>query len=221
MDLNIFKGKNHKVLPLKYSRKNSFHTSLYNEINNLAQNLNVQLESLLKYKTEYAPYDHGVVSASLLFQVIAFNNDLKDYCEKNSKLPLAQNRACDFSTEEIKSYAQCIFSVLLHNIYNKKSDESNGIEYSQNIDKDPFSYFCAFCDTIQRWGRPKKIDHSETSLPDETYLEDEFDIYIYGEKIYINCIEKYMKSIKNMIYNAEKFLPGMTNLIKVISYENE
>jgi len=179
------------------------------------------LSDLLKYKTNHTLYDHGVISASLMFQVIAFNNELKNYCVEKGILPLAQNRLADLYMNELQVYAQCVFSILLHNIYNKKSNASYGIDHYQNMDKDPFSYFCAFCDTIQKWGRTKQIDPAKINLPDENYLEDEFDIHIADDRIYISCIEKYLKSIKNMINYAENFLPGMSSLIKVNVYKNE
>ncbi len=59
-----------------------------------------------------------------MFQVISFNNELKNYCAEKGVLSLAQNRLPDLYKDELQMYAQCVFSILLHNIYNKKSKTS-------------------------------------------------------------------------------------------------
>ena len=212
------KENKYSISPFNYNKNNSFQESFYKEIEKLSVNLGINLSDLLSYKPEHAFYDHGVISASIMFQVISFNNELKNYCAEKGVLSLAQNRLPDLYKDELQMYAQCVFSILLHNIYNKKSKPAYGIDYYQNMDKDSFSYFCAFCDTIQRWGRPKQIDPAKTDLPEENYLEDEFDIHIADNRIYISCIEKYLKSIKNMINYAENFLPGISSLIKINLY---
>ncbi len=44
-----------------------------------------------------------------MFQVIAFNNELKNYCVEKGILPLAQNRLADLYMNELQVYAQCVF----------------------------------------------------------------------------------------------------------------
>lgn len=116
-------------------------------------------------------------------------------------------------------YSDTIFSILLHNIYTKNAAPSYGINYKQNIDKNPFSYFCAFCDTIQKWNRPKQIDFSKLDMLENHYLDNNFDMTINNGKIKFICQSKQTGDLRKSLISMEDFLPGSINLIKISEEE--
>ena len=204
--------------PFALNDENEFHAALYTKISNLASNLNLNINELRQYHAPYAFQDHGVMSAGLLFQFACFSHDLKMYCKNNNQLILAWSFSCSDETSFLNLCAESIFSVLLHNVYNKKSAPSFGIDYSHDINKNPFSYFCTFFDTIQKWGRPKKVNLSRTILPINNFLEDEFDIDISEGNICIKCLKSNIKKVQETIQNSESFLPGISQLIEVTEF---
>lgn len=189
----------------------TFPSILLEKIKTISQQMDIDFDQLIKYYPKYAKYDHGIASASLLFQLLSFNQSIKNYCADKS---LSLSWSTEFPDEQyLEVYSEIIFSILLHNIYCKKSDPTNGIDYEQNIHINPFSYFCALCDTIQKWGRSKKINLSKVDLPYNNYLEDEFDIDIVEHHIQITCLKKDLSNIKDILNDAETFLPGISDLI--------
>lgn len=213
--INFFSldGDNLTVSPFVHNSKNEFQTELFNLISRRAINLGVTIDLLKEYKSPYVRLDHGVMSASLLFQIACFCYDVKNYCIKESKLLLSWDLSYDNKNEFLNFSSECIFAVLLHNVFSKKSEPLYGIDYTHNIDKDSFSYFCAFCDTIQRWGRPKKIDPSKTNLPENNFLEDEFDVEILNDAICIRCTKNAVLQLQELINTSESFLPGISKLV--------
>lgn len=203
-----------KIKAFSHDLSNDFQEELQKRIQELSNELLLDFDELITYSPNFAPIDHGIASAAILYQVASFNYDLRKSCKDNSVLALSW----DILYQDKKSYlefcAQFIFSVLLHNISCKKS-KPYGLEYQQSIEKNPFSYFSAFCDTIQKWGRSKKIDLSKVELPTEHFLEDEFDINISRDEIIIKCLKKNVNAIKNTIADSENFLLGISELIKI------
>ena len=204
--------------PFAHDDENDFHVALYTKISNLATSLNINLNELKQYHPPYAFQDHGVMSAGLLFQFACFSHDLKMYCKNNNRLILGWNFSYSDETSFLDLCAESIFSVLLHNIYNKQSAPSFGIDYCYVINKNPFSFFCTFFDTIQKWGRPKKVNLSRTILPINNLLEDEFDIDISEGNICIKCLKCNIEKIQEIIQNSESFLPGISQLIEVTEF---
>lgn len=199
-----------------YDKENVRHQRMFQYVSDLCSEINISISQLQSYKPDYAPFDHGVISAGLLFQTALFNIDLHHICKKKNMLLLAwEEELCE---KYIKQSAESIFSILLHNIYTKTGKPEFGINYNQDINKNTFSYFCAFCDTIQKRGRQKKLDLSKTNLANVNYLEDEFDICIKKDKICIKCVEKNIDNIKKEIVTAESFLPGISEIIYIEKY---
>ena len=212
--LEFIDTKNEKINCLTIDEENESHKKLYSLLMDLSDGLGLELEDILNYKTPYANYDHGIMSACMLFQSALFINDLKQYCNKENLLSLSWDGIYE-STDFLKQCAESIFAVMIHNIYSKKSQPKYGLPFSHDLDKNPFSYFCAFCDTLQRWGRPKLIDLSETVLPPNNFLEDEIDVSISDGSIYIQCLESNIESIQKMIQESNLFLPGISQIVKV------
>lgn len=200
----------------KISYSNDFSKMLLNKIIEISTKMSIDFNQLINYRPKHASYDHGIASASLIFQLLSFSKSIKDSYGNNS---LKLSWSNEFQEEQqLDFYSDIIFSILLHNIYCKKYDPYNGVDYEQNIHINPFSYFCALCDTIQKWGRPKKVNLSKVDLPYNNYLEDEFDIAIIENHIQIKCLKKDLSNIQNIINDAETFLPGISTLIKINAF---
>lgn len=109
---------------------------------------------------------------------------------------------------------EACFSILLHNIYIYDIHHPYGIAYEQNVRINAFSYFSAFCDSLQFWDRPKLIDLAKTSQPKDTYNGRDFDIRIDGNKIYVLCrttdaretLQQKIKSLDSFLRNASKMV---------------
>lgn len=80
-----------------------------------------------------------------------------------------------------------------------------------------FSYFCTFCDVLQKWKRPKQLDFSKTNLPEHHYMNDDFDLVVTSNNIMIVCNNFDVDTIKKDIQNAETFLSGISNIIQIKS----
>lgn len=204
-----------KIAPFSYDPNNSEHIKLFQLISSKANKLNIQIDKLINYHSSYANFDHGVISASLLYQAICFSNDIKNNQSENYCIDFAWSYYSDKDSDFLSICSEVIFSILLHNVYNKNSAPTYGIDYKHNIDIDPFSYFCTLCDTIQKWGRPKKINLANSHLPPNNYLEDEFDIDLSFGKITIKCTKNNINKTNSLIRTSELFLPGISKLIEV------
>ncbi len=213
------------IEPFSYNKKisNSVEEKLFNELCSLSNKMKIDFSDLTKYKTSYSTCDHGVISACLLFQIIVMSFKINEGCENYVKFDLLWNKIEDknfvMDDANVSKYADVIFAILLHNIYTKNSADY-GINYKQDIDINPFSYFGAYCDTIQKWNRPKQIDLSKTYLPDSNYLNDLFDIELKNNKIYLKCYYKDLNQMNHTISGSEDFLPGITKFTKVKEIED-
>lgn len=198
---------------------NTFEVKLLEKIKVLASQLNLNLEEICNYTPQHSTCDHGIVSACLLYQSTVFFYHLFSIC---SEVPfsLFAWHNCEYSeigNEEklLEMYSEVIFSILLHNIYVKSSAHPNGLVYRQNIEVNPFSYFLAFCDNIQKWSRPKQNNPAFIALPKGYYVEDKFDLLIDDGKVLLVCSSENINSLKSDINSAEEFLSGISQIVQV------
>ncbi len=204
--------------PFYYDKKSFVMKSIFENIASQSEQLNINFDELKNYKPTYTTCDHGLVSSSLLFEIIAFNEQFNKLLNKNSILSLSyhDNTISKFldSNNSIESYSRIIFAILLHNIYVKKS-VPYGIDFTHNIDINAFAYFGALMDSLQRWGRSKQLEWSILNLPKEHFLEDDYDISFINSKIVISCLSSISGNMRNYVNSLESFLPGVSNIIKV------
>lgn len=209
-----------KIVPFAHNTENNktFESKIYDKMVKLSSALKIDFSKLESYKTNYTTCDHGVMSAAILYQCIVLLSRIYEGCSTYDKFKLIWNeKDCSelFENENyIESFADVIFSILLHNIYTKSSADY-GIEYKHDININPFSYFSAYCDTIQKWNRPKQINLSKTYLPKTHYLYDLFDIEIKDDYIHIKCLYEDLAITESMIKSSEEFLPGITKITKI------
>lgn len=208
--------------PFLYSNSSNFAENIYSRLSCLAQELGLSITDLKNYKTDYTSCDHGVISSSILFQVSAIYGELLEKGDDNEQILFSYNSNYfdkDNQVNMINTLSQVIFSILLHNIYTKESNKSYGLQYKHDININPFSYFCAFIDSMQKWDRPKQLDYSTTKLPPDHFLNDNFDITILDDYILITCESSYLGKMRKEINNLESFLPGISSLITITESE--
>lgn len=195
-----------------------FEKDLYNKILQKSELLGINFNDLCSYKTIYSSCDHGLISAGLFYQATVFSNYLAQLCKSNPSILLAwdvEDSNNLFNSETIDEYADIIFAILLHNIYTRKSNSDYGINYTQKIEVNAFSYFCAFCDNLQKWKRPKQIEISKTNIPEHHFLNDDFDLLVENDHITIVCNNYDVESIHKDIKILETFLDGVSNIIQI------
>lgn len=220
MDFVKIAGNRIILNPFSHSllHEKTFEMKLYDSIEKCANVLNVGLANLSNYKTDYTSCDHGIVSAALLFQAVSFCNYIITRSQKQSIINFAFYGISDLGKFSdgilINDFSKVIFSVLIHNIYTREA-RPYGIDYKHNFSKDPFSYFCAFCDTLQKWGRPKQLNQAYVCLPKNSFLSAFFDIIINDNIINIQCAYDDIVELKSTIAFSEKYLPGISQIVSV------
>lgn len=221
-DFFDFQGTKVVFYPFSHLKTNKFAGNICSKLESYAKDLNLSISDLKDYKTDYTICDHGVTSSSILFHVSSLYSSL---LEKNSNIKqilFSYNSNYfekDNQTNIINTLSQVVFSILLHNIYTEEANESYGLKYKHNININPFSYFCAFIDSMQKWDRPKQLDFSTTNLPQDHYLNDNFDLTILDNYIQITCESSYLGKMRKDINNLESFLPGISSLITITESE--
>ena len=209
--------------PFSGERENSFAASLYDRMEKLASALKLELKTLIAYRPDFSTCDHGVFSAGLLFQALTVLGNLEKTIEATSPLEFAwsfpQCLHKIVEAESISLYADVVFSILLHNVYVKSAKPKYGLQYQQDIDQNPFSYFCALMDILQKWNRPKQIDFSVMDLPDDHYLGNSFDVNVSKGRLRIVCHSSRAGRMRQQLDKAEEYLPGILNLICVTEEE--
>lgn len=199
-----------------------FEKNLYNKIRELSQKLQIDFDRLTTYSTDYTKGDHGLVSAGMLYQATVFAHYLAQYSKEHNDMKLAWHGVSGYtrlaSETDVDDYAQVIFAILLHNIYTRKSNSNFGVDYQQSIEFAPFSFFCAFCDTFQKWHRPKQLDYSKTNLTANHFLGNEFDLVVTDEKICLKCNAQDAISIRKRLEDENMYLPGVLYLVHISEY---
>lgn len=194
-----------------------FGEELYNMVSQKCERLKISISDICSYKTDYSSCDHGLISAGIFFQATIVSSYIINKSKSDPRLLLAWNpEDIDqfFSKKSIENYADVIFAILWHNIYTKSS-KTYGIEYTQKINIDAFSYFCAFCDNLQKWNRPKQVDISKVNVPNHHFLNNDFDLIVDANHITLFCNESDIDYIKNEIENLDTFLQGASNIIQL------
>ncbi len=218
--LQLFRiDKDEKIQHSLFSHgTSSFETKLYSRLQDHARALDVKLQDLTAFSWDHSSCDHGLISAGILFQAIVFAQHLVN--ENTIQTAWCGNNGQRKSLEEVcpEDYSDVVFAVLLHNVYTKKFSPVHGVDYHHNINKDAFSFFCMFCDTLQKWNRPKQIDYSKTGLPINHYLGEKFDITCINGKIYLKCSTQDAALIRDSLVKEDLFLPGMSNIIEIVEF---
>ena len=191
--------------------------NLYNELKDTADVLHIDFEQLLNYQPTYTVYDHGLVSGSLLFSAITLSIQMIA-TGVDSIVTLGINNQNNFRfAKQSHNWAQVLFSIFIHNIYTINSAPDYGIDYKHDWDLDPFSFFCALTDSLQKWHRPKQVDQSKRGLPSNHFLDDSYDIYVDDNYIVVKCEKNALEALSENLNALNDYLPGAELMIKIVS----
>lgn len=211
------------VSPFLYEDNNELAKALYKRVEELASALGLKLSALKKYRPDFSSCDHGVISADMLFQTLAVFHDMEKAVKNNFPIMYAwdtpEHLQSMMETDYIQLYADVVFSILLHNVYTRNAKPKYGLQYQQDIDKNPFSYFCTLMDNLQKWSRPKQIDHSAMDLPEDHYLGNDFDINVSRGRLRIICHSSRAGVMRAQLEQAEDYLPGILTLVCITEEE--
>ena len=133
--------------------------------------------------------------------------------EKSSQL----RRQCQHIFDPEKQFislSEAIFAIALHNIYCKKCADF-GLDYTIDLEKNPFAYFSALSDVLQRWGRNKQLDYSVVKLPEDHFLEDEYSIHFRDHKIIAYYHASDYQKILNQYENYAKYMNGIRRILQI------
>ena len=212
-----------QITPFSFGGNNEFAKALYGQMEQRAGDLGMKLKALETYRPDFSACDHGVLSAMLLFQALAFCYDLSQAAKQNSPIEFAWNMPGGIhelvKEKSVALYADAIFAILLHNIYTKRARPQYGLQYQQDIDQNPFSYFCALMDNLQKWSRPKQINFSVMDLPEDHYLGNDFDVNVSKGRLRVVCRSTRAGKMREQLEYAEDYLPGILNLVCVTEEE--
>lgn len=211
------------IIPFAFKEDNRFAKAMYDQMEKLARDLSLKMETLETYRPDYSTCDHGILSAALLFQALATYHYLAQAAKQNSPIEFAWSAPGGIhelvGEESVALYADAVFAIMLHNIYTRRARPRYGLCYQQNIDQNPFSFFCALMDNLQKWSRPKQIDFSVMNIPEDHYLGNDFDIDVSRGKIRVICHSTRAGKMREQLEYAEDYLPGILNLVCVTEEE--
>ncbi len=207
---------NHKIELSLFAAEDTHTKRLVDYLSEKAKQLNIKFDDLCKYSPSHSTCDHGLVAAGLVSQsFVLIMHILENSSNDNTFDPcwtLFDNELSIKNEEVQKNYMDAIFSIMLHNIYAGK--EENQIAYKQNIDKDSFSYFAAFCDWLQKWDRPQQVDQAHANLP-TFFIAENFDFEIRNNKILLTTDDENRKRLQNQYAAAQSYMEGFENIVKM------
>lgn len=184
------------------------------------------IQTVLKYHPKHCYYDHGVISSSFLSQsYLTYKELIKNHNKSLDFLfPLTIGLKINDTTNLSKfdeCYYEAISAILLHNIYPSRYKELFNKSFKQSLLNNPFSYFAAFCDVLQRWDRPKTIKYSETSYLGDYITGNNYDLKIVDNYICIDSISSQIdQSIYSSKYSLDEFLENGSDFIKLNISDN-
>lgn len=195
---------------------------LEGKLKKYAERMNIAWDSLMSYAPNYTVCDHSIVSGTLFLECLAVYSEMM---EKLGNHPLyrslwmttaeLENRQDDFLLS--KAVEEACFSILLHNIYINDEQHQYGIPYMQDMAVNAFSYFSAFCDSLQFWDRPKLINLAKINQPKNTYNGRDYDLRIEGDKICILCKTGEAKdSLLQKIQGLDTFMKHASKMVRVM-----
>lgn len=170
-----------------------------------------KVDSLLNYQPDYAMFDHGVVSCLLLienyFRIMQVNNSRETFSFRNHTIDVPNN----------KIFTTASYSILIHNIYSSYwknlMPNQNG---KHDLLKNPFVYFCLFCDNLQIWDRPYRVNQGKMELFAPSLSSRDISIILTKNKICIQCETlEAERIVSNFHDSVDEYLKDASKLISL------
>lgn len=180
-----------------------------------------EFENILNYHLSHSTFDHGVVSASLLAQSYIICKDFYSLSKEEYNFIFSLRKITSYD-EDIAinktnyAYYNAILAILVHNIYPNVYKKLFNSSFSQMLNKNAFSYFAAFCDSLQRWDRPRTVNYSKDEIRGDYIVGNEFDIVIQDKYICIKCLSSELEDVIYKNKNSlDEFLLDGSKFIKL------
>ena len=163
----------------------------------------------MNYVPSYSLFDHGIASCYLVLET--YFKALKIF-ENTFIFNQSGYNFIDKTIMETASY-----SILIHNIYVSFFNSlSNEQPVKHDILKNPFVYFCLFCDNMQIWDRPYRINQGKLELRNSTVSSKDIAIIPMGNKLCIQCITlEAEKIVANYREDLDSYLKDGSKLISL------
>lgn len=207
--------------------KNFFDVYLVTEL----KKLNVYgktLKNCNDYRPGHSKFDHGLISANVILEMFLKYTSIITGIEGDDspdglKLVLYaysidSNSYNEMLVQKYKTIINdIIYSIMIHNLYPETFNGLFNKNFKHKLQDNPFAYFCMFCDSLQVWDRPQKVNQARRSLKDVRFYGDSFDIILENDMdITIKCNSKDLESsAKKLKYGLEEFLDGSTKFINL------
>lgn len=170
----------------------------------------MDIDKVLKYHPPYSMFDHGVSSCYLILETF-FKADLLKKDAQNRLLI----RDFNINIPDIKILANASYAVLIHNIYTPFFNTLSDISpVKHDILKNPFVYFCLFCDNMQIWDRPYRLNQGKVELEKATIPATDISVIVTGNKLCIQCITLEAEKVcSNYRKDLDEYLKDGSKLI--------
>ncbi len=165
---------------------------------------------LFSYRPSHSLFDHGITSCYLVLETF-FKTSLVE-TSKNKLIFKAPNiDSAHFSVLSTASYA-----ILVHNMRISFFSKLYNTSVKHEIIKNPFVYFCLFCDNMQIWDRPYRVNQGTFELETATISSNDISIFPTGNKICIQCITlEAEKIVANYRNDLDEYLLDGSKLISL------
>lgn len=170
----------------------------------------ISVDMVLKYHPPYSMFDHGISSCYLILETFFKANILKK--EIQNRLLLKNS---NINTPNFNILLNASYAVLVHNIYTPFLNAlSDSPPVKHDILKNPFVYFCLFCDNMQIWDRPYRLNQGKVELEKATVPATDISIIVTGNKLCIQCITLEAEKIcSNYRKDLDEYLKDGSKLI--------
>lgn len=156
------------------------------------------IQKVISYSTSYGSFDHGILSCFLVLETYFKAKRIESQIHGSSSSSFSFRSISDsLPADEILCTAT--YAILIHNIYvsffNSISHENQYIKH--DILRDPFTYFSLFCDNMQIWDRPYRINQGKIESKGVSISARNISIICTGNKLTIRCNTSNLKDIVN------------------------
>ena len=170
-----------------------------------------KINEVMSYAPHFSAFDHGMVSCLLTLETyfkISIVNDSQSFFS-------FENHGIDIPN--IKIFTTATYSILVHNIYSSFWDSiSSKNNIKHDIIKNPFVYFCLFCDNLQIWDRPYRVNQGKIELIASTLTARDVSIITTKNKLCIQCVTlEAEKIVSNFRDSLDEYLKDASKLINL------
>ena len=170
-----------------------------------------KIASVMSYHPNHSLFDHGLASCLLTlenyFKISVINDYNKSFFFRRHNIDIPSS----------KVFTTATYSILVHNIYTSFWNElSSKKNIKHSLIKNPFVYFCLFCDNLQIWDRPYRVNQGKIELNAPSLSSKDISIIPTKNKLCIQCISlEAEKIVSNFQKDLDDYLKDASKLISL------